>query len=94
MNWNLQATTAPATHVNPAHPHCAFVDENGNGRTSVDAGHWHQIAGGRILPDLRDRHGHDIPQPAIPCQAMAGPPQGAAPAPGTPGCGPCTKNRQ
>lgn len=83
---NLQATQSTPTAVNPAHAHCAIIEQ---GRTSVDAGHWHHIVGGVIQPDLRDGHTHQIlPQN---CQAMGGSPQGGN---SHAGCGTCTQRRQ
>jgi len=88
MKWNLQASTAPATAVNPMHPHCVEVDEFGNGRTSFDAGHWHEVKNRGVLADARDGHNHSIL--ASGCQTgMAGPP-----AQGQPGCGSCNQRRK
>lgn len=85
MNWNLQGSTSAATAVNPPHPHCVNVDEAGNGRTSVDAGHWHEVRNRAVLPDQRDGHSHAIL--ATTCQTVPGAPQGK------PGCGNCTQRR-
>jgi len=93
MTWNLQATAAQATAYNPVHAHCAFVDESGDGRTSVDSGHWHQIAGRRILPDMRDGHAHEVLPTACQSAPMELSGQGGAPAQAA-GCAPCMKNRR
>lgn len=94
MTWNLQTTTANQTMVNPAHSHCAIVDEAGNGRTSMDAGHWHEVRNGQVLLDMRDRHDHKI-MPGQQCMQAAQPlGQGQQPAPGQPGCLPCQQKQR
>lgn len=82
---SLMTTQAPATQVNPQHDHCAVVDEKGNGTTTVSANHYHIVAAGRVMPDPRDGHYHNI-QP-VTCAQPAPPPQAGG------GCGTCGKNR-
>lgn len=57
------------TTVDAGHDHMAFVDEAGDGLTSFDAGHIHEVRGGLALPAGQDGHTHRLlgsrPNPAI-----------------------------
>lgn len=73
--YNFQLTPAAATQQYPAHDHCAYVNEQYNGQTTMSAGHSHQVMGGQVLP-MADGHTHQFvtlpgnqPQP---CQAPQG----------------------
>ena len=51
----VSVLTAPGPN---GHTHCAIFDEDGNGRTSRDDGHYHEI----VLCDVisANGHGHDM----------------------------------
>lgn len=58
-------TTRTVARVYPVHWHGAYVDRYGNGATDADVGHSHQIRAGKVLPDPRDGHTHQIT--LLPC---------------------------
>ena len=51
----------------PLHEHDAYVDEKGNGVTTVVAQHYHRVLEGRLLPDPSDGHEHRLT--GLPCGA-------------------------
>lgn len=51
----------------PVHFHCAAVDVNGNGTTTVEASHFHRVSRGRVMPDESDGHIHNLT--GLPCGA-------------------------
>jgi len=64
-----QITSQVSGKMFPMHNHGAFIDENGDGNTDVDAGHYHRVKGFRVLPDESDGHTHDLT--GLPCGAGA-----------------------
>ncbi len=64
-----QLTTQVTGKTFPMHNHGAFIDENGDGNTDVDAGHYHRVKGFRVLPDESDGHTHELT--GLPCGAGA-----------------------
>lgn len=64
-----QLTSQVSGKMFPMHNHGAFIDENGDGNTDVDAGHYHRVKGFRVLPDESDGHTHDLT--GLPCGAGA-----------------------
>jgi hypothetical protein len=48
---------AVKTTIDAGHGHCAlFVSDTGDGRTSVDDGHFHRVAGLEVLPARGHTH--------------------------------------
>jgi len=64
-----QLTTQVTGKMFPMHNHGAFIDQNGDGNTDVDAGHYHRVKDFRVLPDESDGHTHDLT--GLPCGAGA-----------------------
>lgn len=64
-----QLTTQVTGKMFPMHNHGAFIDENGDGNTDVDAGHFHRVKGFRVMPDESDGHTHELT--GLPCGAGA-----------------------
>ena len=64
-----QLTSQVSGKMFPMHNHGAFIDENGDGNTDVDAGHYHRVKNFRVLPDESDGHTHDLT--GLPCGAGA-----------------------
>lgn len=55
--------------LSAGHTHCAQVDANGNGGTTVDAGHSHQIGRWQVQPANGHVHGVAVVNgQAAPCQ--------------------------
>ena len=54
-------TTPSAPTSIPVHTHCAKIDRAGNGFTSVDMGHQHQVVGGYAQASP-DGHMHGMTQ--------------------------------
>ena len=67
--YPCQLTTRDAARMYPLHNHGAWTDDQGNGNTDVDAGHFHRIRNFKILPDESDGHTHEISN--LPCGAGA-----------------------
>lgn len=55
-----QLTTWDGGDETPVHDHEAFVDAQGDGVTTTDAGHFHYVRGGRIIQDPSDGHTHKL----------------------------------
>lgn len=64
-----QLTTQVSGKMYPMHNHGAWLDENGEGNTDVDAGHYHRVKNFRVLPDESDGHTHELT--GLPCGAGA-----------------------
>jgi hypothetical protein len=64
-----QLTSQVSGKMFPMHNHGAFIDQNGDGNTDVDAGHYHRVKDFRVLPDLSDGHTHELT--GLPCGAGA-----------------------
>lgn len=62
-----QQTMRTSSRAFPIHNHDAWLDREGDGNTGVDAGHFHRIRDGRVLPDLTDGHTHEMTD--LPCGA-------------------------
>jgi len=63
--YPCRMTTKTVCNAYPIHWHGAYVDARGNGATDSDVGHSHVILGGKVLPDPRDGHTHQIT--TLPC---------------------------
>jgi hypothetical protein len=44
----------------PLHTHLANLDNNGNGVSTVDAGHLHKVSSMKVQPASSDAHVHEI----------------------------------
>lgn len=73
--YNLQLTGSHQSPQYPAHDHCAYVNEQFNGQTTMNAGHSHQVVGGQVVPG-GDGHSHSFAPglngQAVPCQSQQG----------------------
>lgn len=69
MSYPCQMTTRDTGKGYPIHSHGAWIDKAGNGNTDADAGHFHRVREGRVLPDESDGHTHQLTM--LPCGAGA-----------------------
>lgn len=54
-------TTWDGGKLTPIHNHFAYVEPStGDGVTGVDAGHYHRVRAGQVLPSESDGHTHKL----------------------------------